>query len=854
MTLRLDIRQHQQLCVVFNLSWGKGQWCSAELPYPELLMQQYNTWQTSYLNFYRHLSIPPALPVVKPVAESDLKLRGRVDAIGSFAATEDWRSNLVQAEAQLLAEFHRWLNSSQLAEIRKQIAQIVQQSSEQESHHVDVFLTCNAPELERLPWETWEIITEFASSVATRIVRAPKTIRSPANSRPRQGRPRILAILGDETGLNFQVDRVAVTSLSRIAEIQFVGWQPGRDPQTLLTDIATAITDPRGWDVLFFAGHSNEAPITGGKLAIAPGITLSIKEIAPQLVFAREHGLQFALFNSCNGLNLAESLIDLGFSQVAVMREPIHNQVAQAFLLQFLRSLSAHQDVHESLLSACQCLKLERNLTYPSAYLIPSLFRHPEAALFRIQPVGFKQWLRQWLPSRQQAIALTTLSLLSLLQPIQGHLLEQRVWVQALYRRATGQVVSTVAPVWLVQIDDQSIRRAGIAEPNPMDRSYLATLVNRAADLNAKVIGVDYLLDRPAAQPKQDQQLAAAIQSAIRSPQPPWFVFATMRDLNGEWPELIPEVASPNWSLAGDMTLLSLGRLPTYVPLADPSLVDSAAINIQSYTQSHAQTYTQTNAQQELQSFPFTYLLALSYQLNRDRLYPLQPNLENLTPFAAQLAKTLRQSGQDTPIFSAQSQVQPLTAFSYGFKQLWLHPIIDFSIPPEQVYRTIPAWQFLQQESLNQPQSAQSFTQPLPIVMIVPGGYSEAGVVWGQDNLELPAAVRHWRYWQPNRTASLDSITGGEVHAYLLQEFLAQRLVVPIPDLWLIGLAAGLSQALVLRLSSRSSRRHKLILLSIPIVYGLISLQLYLSATILLPWLLPFSVFAIYMFPVFRKK
>ncbi|QYO64449.1 hypothetical protein [Leptolyngbya sp. 7M] len=145
MTLRLDIRQHQQLCVVFHLSWGKGQWCSAELPYPELLMQQYSTWQTSYLNFYRHLSIPPALPVIKPVAESELELRGRVDAIGSFAATEDWRSNLVQAEAQLLAEFHRWLNSSQLAEIRKQIAQIVQQRSGQESRHVDVFLTCNGP-------------------------------------------------------------------------------------------------------------------------------------------------------------------------------------------------------------------------------------------------------------------------------------------------------------------------------------------------------------------------------------------------------------------------------------------------------------------------------------------------------------------------------------------------------------------------------------------------------------------------------------------------------------------------------------------------------------------------------------
>lgn len=181
MTLRLDICQHQQLCVIFSLSWGHGQWCSAELPYPELLMQQYNTWQKSYLNFYRHLAKSPApLPPDTPKTS----LRGRVNALGSFATTEDWRSDLVQSEAQLLAEFHRWLSSNQLAEIRKQLAQIVHHSEPSTTRQVDVFLTCNTVELERLPWETWEMITEFAT-VTTRIVRAPRMIRSPASTRPR---------------------------------------------------------------------------------------------------------------------------------------------------------------------------------------------------------------------------------------------------------------------------------------------------------------------------------------------------------------------------------------------------------------------------------------------------------------------------------------------------------------------------------------------------------------------------------------------------------------------------------------------------------------------------------------------
>jgi hypothetical protein len=34
-----------------------------------------------------------------------------------------------------------------------------------------------------------------------------------------------LAILGDDTGLNFQADKQAVRSLCSIAEVEFVGWQ-----------------------------------------------------------------------------------------------------------------------------------------------------------------------------------------------------------------------------------------------------------------------------------------------------------------------------------------------------------------------------------------------------------------------------------------------------------------------------------------------------------------------------------------------------------------------------------------------------------------------------------------------------
>lgn len=399
--LQLKVQRIGQTCL-FELTWGRGQQLCATLQYPQALTTLYREWQRMYLSFYK------------------TALRARVEEIGSIAPqTVDWHAKLVEAQAGLLSEFHRWLPRGELFEIRALIARTANSLAGQvpasDRYCVDIFLTCNPIELERLPWETWEIGTEFATTGTIRIARTPVNIRAETtcSNTQRRGRARILAILGDDTGLDFQADRQAVRSLSRVASVEFVGWAKGKTARELKAQICKAIADERGWDVLFFAGHSNETAITGGELAIAPGVSMSISEIAPQLTVAKARGLQFAIFNSCNGLSIAASLIDLGLSQVAVMREPIHNEVAQAFLVRFLQVLAQYKDVHDALNAACQYLKLEKNLTYPSAYLIPSLFCHPDAVLFRIEPFGFKQRLKQWLPTRREAIALGTFVLLT---------------------------------------------------------------------------------------------------------------------------------------------------------------------------------------------------------------------------------------------------------------------------------------------------------------------------------------------------------------------------------------------------------------------------------------------------------
>jgi CHASE2 domain/CHAT domain len=753
---RLKIQRIERTCL-FELSWGGGQQLNAQLPFPDRLTNLYQTWQTAYLNFYK------------------TELRARVQGSGSLdAPTVDWRSQLVQAEATLLSEFHYWLNSAELREIRATIgrAAIEPGSGSEVGTEVEVGLVCEPLELSRFPWEAWELGTEFGAAQAIRFSRTPANIRAAHQARRGSGRVRILAILGDDTGLNFQADRAAMQSLSRLAEIEFVGWQQGQDASGLKEKIAAAIADERGWDILFFAGHSNETALTGGELAIAPGQSILVQEIAPQLKRARDLGLQFAIFNSCNGLSIANALIDLGLSQVAVMREPIHNRVAQEFLLRFVQHLAEYQDAHASLLAACQFLKLERNLTYPSAYLIPSLFRHPRAKPFRLEPFGAMQSVRRWLPSRKKAVALGVLTGLSLLAPVQSLLMETRLWAQALYRQQTHQLPPAQPPVLLVQIDEDSVRGLDARKINPIDRGYLAQVLDRATALQPRSIGIDFLLDRPTA---EDQQLAQAVQRTTQ--QNIWQVFVATSQANGKLTGVLP-------SLQGDVNIL-----PWYLELPTPT--DPAE--------------------------PFAQRLA---QVSGPR----------------QITPTTK---PDLPLY-----LSPVTQASHGLGQEWLRPILDFSLPPDRVFLPLPARDLLDGK---RPEVIP------PIVIIAAGGYKEAGLNGqGEDNFTTPLAIAHWRRQSP----AGGRFTGAEAHAYAVHHLLRQHRVVPIPDLWLMGIAAIAGQGVVLFWQRRNPNRRASVMMGIAVTagYGALGLQTYVGAHLLLPWLLPSVVFGLYILPSLRKR
>ena len=778
----LKVQKFEQVCI-FELSWGQGQRLTAEIDYPANLTKLYKNWQKAYFNFYQ-----------------SEEMRGRTVGGGVVVPVVDWHAELVKAESKFMYEFHRWLKSGELFDIREQIAQ-----ASATAQTVQLFLTCATMELERFPWEAWEI------GKTVQIIRAPVNIAAPSLNQQqikRRSRPRILAILGDDTGLDFQEDRKAVKSLSRIAEVHFVGWQPEQTPIQVIQQISDAIADEHGWDVLFFAGHSNETEMTGGELGIAPGVSISIQEITPQLCAAKQRGLQVAIFNSCSGINIAQSLIDLGFSQVMVMREPIHNSVAQEFMVQFLQGLGKHQNVYESAVAARQFLQLERSHTYPSSYLVPSLFCHPGAELYRIPPFKWKQRLRQSIPSLVEAIAITASLTLSTMIPIQDSLLDGRMFTQAVYRNLTAQIPSSeTPPVALIEIDDVSIYRAQLPKEQliPMNRSYIGKLLDRLRTLNASIVGIDFIFDTPQKDPPTgNKDLGEAVRQAVNANM--WLIFgAVLKPEREVGTNESLEITNWDWTLQA-----YLNAYPQFMELPDPQRDCRNAC-------------------------PFAYLMSLVQAANQEITDLPQPNTNrdrNLRAEFLDLVEKHQNKGN-------------LTAISKWRSPLGLQPLVDFSIPPTQVYTKIPAWKLIENPDINEfPLLAQQ------VVLIAVSSDGRLGPEPGQpDRFPTPSATYYW--------TKQDWMTGGESLAYMTHHFLNRRMLIAIPDIWAIGMAIIISKVTMYILKRKTKLSHLKIIagsLTAIIFYGVAGLQIYISAGILLPWFFPSAVFLAYVLPTTRRK
>lgn len=405
----------------------------------------------------------------------------------------------------------------------------------------------------------------------------------------------------------------------------------------------------------------------------------------------------------------------------------------------------------------------------------------------------------------REAIALGIVLFLSFLSPLQAEIFNLRIEAQARYRNQTKQLPKSASPpVLLIAIDQESLKRADIdtRKINPMDRAYLAELVERLSKLRAKVIGLDYLLDNPAI---EDRVLVESIHTAFKQ-QGTRFVFASWEDEPGVRLGPIDKFTSPQWSLQGDVTV-------THDPIWEFPLSVRATCD---------------------KDCPFAYLLAIAYALNLSS--PKAP-WNSSANFLDQVNNYLNQiKAQDKNFFRVKQAY-----FSLG-----LQPIIDFSIPHSLVYERIPAWKF--RELLPNAPEFQKLEQQVAI--IAPGGYGRAN-----DNFPVPGAVRYWRSLS-NEQNIYRNFTGGEAHAYMIHHLLSQHRVVLISPWVMVVIAAilGKGTSLMLQNLKRQQQKKWVVVLIGTTAYGIVTLQIYISASVLIPWFLPSAIFWIFSYSVFRRK
>ena len=318
-------------------------------PAPEL-EQLYRRWQLLYREFYRErgaagLSATRAITIAS-------------SGITHFSEVEF--SDLAQ---QLRRRLNTWLNAESFHSIDRKLSRLFDPTDS-----IQVMMQTNDPTLRRLPWHLWNFFEDFPQAEVTLSVAEYERV----SDRPQPtGAVRILAVLGNSHKIDVQSDRQVIEALPNAAPL-FLN-------QPTHSELHEQLWDQRGWDILFFAGHSQtEAQATGetGRLYINAEDSLTLDQLRNALKRAIRQGLKLAIFNSCDGLGLAQALADLHIPQVIVMRELVPDAVAQAFFREFLSQFSLGQNLYAAVREARE--KLEQfEGEYPCATWLPLICQNP---------------------------------------------------------------------------------------------------------------------------------------------------------------------------------------------------------------------------------------------------------------------------------------------------------------------------------------------------------------------------------------------------------------------------------------------------------------------------------------------
>jgi hypothetical protein len=265
---------------------------------------------------------------------------------------------------QLQQNFQKWLKDSDLIDIQTQLALL----SHKNINPVFVLENRRQPLFQRLPWHQWQwLIKNFPQ---TEIVLSNRSFAVNAQ----RGRAKILVVMGSMTNIDLQPDWETLNhSIVSLATLEYL-------LQPELSQLRQQLRYGR-CQILFFAGHSETITVNNGTLQINDRQQIAIGSLAGEISQAVRNGLQLAFFNSCDGLDIANRLLELGVPYVVAMREPVHNDVAAMFVAKCLENLAQGSSLTAAVAAARPELQnLESR--YTCASWMPVMMQSREAPEF----------------------------------------------------------------------------------------------------------------------------------------------------------------------------------------------------------------------------------------------------------------------------------------------------------------------------------------------------------------------------------------------------------------------------------------------------------------------------------------
>lgn len=264
-----------------------------------------------------------------------------------------------QLGQELHQQLNRWLESDSFRRIDQQLRSHLSRRDE-----LRLILTAENPAVLGYPWQLWQLFEDYPQSeLALSPINYQRSLKRP-QSKP-HNRVAVLAVLGNADDIDIATDQQLLTALPD-ADVTLLA-EPSLDELQQHLWHGT-------WDILFFAGHSSSEH--QGVLQLNQTDTITLMQLKYALRTAIAQGLQLAIFNSCDGLGLAWDLADLHIPQVIVMREPVPDAVAQAFLKHFLTAFAHDQPLYLAVRAAREQLQPFEQLC-PCATWLPVIVQNP---------------------------------------------------------------------------------------------------------------------------------------------------------------------------------------------------------------------------------------------------------------------------------------------------------------------------------------------------------------------------------------------------------------------------------------------------------------------------------------------